>query len=204
LSAEHWVSVEATGGVDAKQRVNSGEVFDVVVLASDAIDELTESGHLIDDSKVDLLCSGVAVAVRAGTPRPDVSSEEALKRAVLAADSIGCSTGPSGVALMNLFERWGIADEVRARIVTAPPGVPVGALVRSGEMALGFQQRSELMHMRGISVIAMLPPAVQIVTTFSAGVGRASPDSAAAKALISFLASPVTSDAKLRHGMYPP
>ena len=198
------VSVEAIAGIAARKRVQAGEGSDVVVLHSDAIDELMASGYLVDGSKMDLACCGVAVAVRAGAPRPDISSEKALKQAVLAASTIGCSNGPSGMALMDLFERWGVAERVRARIVAPPPGVPVAALVASGDVALGFQQRSELLHARGIVVLGPLPPAVQIVTTFSAGIGTASSEPASARALVTFLASPQTADAKRRQGMYSP
>jgi molybdate transport system substrate-binding protein len=145
------VRIESIGGVDAAKRVAAGEPFDVVVLAADAIDKLVAGGHAVAGSRVDLVDSGVAVAVRAGAPRPDISSEEALKRAVLAAPTVGYSTGPSGVALVKLFERWGIAQELQGRLVQATPGVPVGSLVARGEVALGFQQLSELIHLDGIS-----------------------------------------------------
>jgi molybdate transport system substrate-binding protein len=197
------VAIEAVGGVDAAKRVQAGEPFDVVVLASDAIDKLSAAGHVAAGSKVDLVRSGVSVAVRAGAPRPDIGSEEALKRAVLAARTVGYSTGPSGVQLAKLFERWGIAEQLRERIVTAPPGVPVGALVARGEVELGFQQLSELMHLDGIDVLGPLPEPVQIVTTFSAGVGAASAQPDAARALLDYMASPAADAAKQRQGMTP-
>lgn len=197
------VAIESVGGVDAAKRVQGGAVFDVVVLASDAIDKLTDGRRVVAGSKVDLVHSGVAVAVKAGSARPDMSSEEAVKRAVLAAPTLGCSTGPSGVQLAKLFERWGIAQEIAPRIVQAPPGVPVGALVARGDVALGFQQLSELMHLHGIDVLDPLPSAIQIVTTFSAGVCAAATQPEAARALLAFLASPDAADAKRRHGMDP-
>ena len=110
------VSMESVGGVDAAKRVDAGEVFDVVVLASDAIDKLISAGRIHVDSKVDLVRSGVAVAVRAGAPLPDIGSEDAVRHAVRAARSIGYSTGPSGVALSRLFEHWGIAGEIQGRM----------------------------------------------------------------------------------------
>lgn len=195
------VAIESVGGVDAAKRVLGGEVFDVVVLASDAIDKLIDAGRVIAGSKADLVHSGVAVAVKAGTVHPDMASEEAVKRAVLAAPTLGYSTGPSGLQLAKLFERWGIAQEIAPRIVQAPPGVPVGTLVARGEVALGFQQLSELMHLQGIDVIGPLPPAIQIVTTFSAGVCTAAAQPDAARALVAFLASPDAAAAKQRHGM---
>jgi len=197
------VAMESVGGVDAAKRVQAGEAFDVVVLASDAIAKLEAAGHVRAGSKRDLVRSGVAVAVRAGAALPDLSSEEAVKQAVLAAPTIGYSTGPSGVALVRLFERWGIAGEVGQRTVQAPPGVPVGSLVARGEVALGFQQLSELMHLEGITVVGPLPPAIQITTIFSAGVCAASNQEAAAARMLAFLASHDTADAKRRQGMDP-
>jgi len=196
--------LESLGGVDAARRVAAGEPFDVVVLAREAIDKLLAAGHVVDGSRIDLVRSGVAVAVRARAPRPDISSEDGVRRAVLAARTIGTSTGPSGVALGRLFERWGIAGEVRARIVTPSPGVPVGRLVASGEIELGFQQLSELIHLDGIDVVGPLPEAIQIVTTFSAGVGARAREPEAARALLDFMASPAAAEAKRRHGMDPP
>ncbi|MDW5442030.1 substrate-binding domain-containing protein [Polaromonas sp. SM01] len=195
------VSIEAVGGVDAARRVQGGEAFDVVILASDAIDRLMAGGRVLAGSRVDLVRSGVAVCVRAGASRPDISTEEALRRAVLAARSIGYSTGPSGVALMKLFERWGIATEVLQRSVQAPPGIPVGAQVARGEVALGFQQLSELMSLDGISVIGLLPAAVQITTIFSAGLCPASSQTDAVRRMLAFMASPETIAIKRRHGM---
>ncbi len=197
------VAIESVGGVDAAKRVQAGEVFDVVVLASDAIAKLVDGGHVVAGSVVDLVHSGVAVAVPAGAPRPDLASEDSVKRAVLAAKSIGYSTGPSGTALLKLFERWGIAAQLEGRLVQARAGVPVGSLVASGEVALGFQQRSELIHVQGIELVGDLPAAIQIVTTFTAGVCVACTQPDAARALLAFLAAPEAADAKRRQGMDP-
>lgn len=197
------VAFESVGGVDAARRVAAGEVFDVVVLAADAIDKLAAAGRVVAGSRVDLVRSGVSVAVRAGAARPDISSEDAVRRAVLAAPTLGFSTGPSGVALLKLFERWGIAQAVAPRLVQAPPGVPVAALVARGDVALGFQQLSELQGVPGIEVVGPLPAAIQIVTVFSAGVCAAATQADAARALLDFLASPACADAKRRQGMEP-
>jgi molybdate transport system substrate-binding protein len=197
------VAMESVGGVDAARRVQAGEAFDVVVLASDAIDKLIAGGHVAAGSKVDLVDSGVAACVKAGAAHPGIGTEAALRQAVLAASSIGYSTGPSGTALLKLFERWGISDAVKDRTVQATPGVPVGTLVARGEVALGFQQLSELMHLEGIDVLSPLPPAVQITTTFSAGVCAASTQGDAVRALLEFMASPQAGQAKRRHGMEP-
>lgn len=197
------IAIESVGGVDATKRVQAGEPFDLVVLASEAIDKLIAAGHIDARSKIDLVHSGVAVAVRAGAQQPDISSESAVRQAVLAARSLSYSTGPSGVALVKLFERWGIADAIRERIVQAPPGVPVGTLVARGEVELGFQQLSELIHVPGITVVGPLPPEIQITTTFSAGIGAGSTQASAARDLLEFMASAQTADAKRRQGMQP-
>jgi molybdate transport system substrate-binding protein len=197
------ITIEAVGGVDAAKRVQAGEAFDLVVLASDAIDKLISAGHLRAGSRVDLVRSGVAVAVRAGAAMPDLSTEDAVRAAVLAARSVSCSTGPSGVALGKLFERWGIAEQIAGRMVQAPPGVPVGTLVARGEVELGFQQLSELLHVEGITVAGPLPPAIQIVTTFSAGIPVGTARAEEVRALLDFMVSPAADEAKQRQGMEP-
>ena len=145
--------------------------------------------------------SGVAVAVRSGTSRPDISSEAAVKQAVLNARTLGYSTGPSGVQLAKLFERWGITGQIQNRIVTAPPGVPVGSLVAKGDVELGFQQLSEMVSQRGIEVLGPLPPEIQITTTFSAALAATSTQAEAVRALLAFFVSPATEDIKQRNGM---
>jgi len=197
------IQVESVGGVDAARRVAAGEAVDIVALASNAIEQLADAGRIVASSRVDLVRSGVAVAVRAGAPRPDIGSEEAVKHAVLAATSLSYSTGPSGVQLARLFERWGIADRIRERIVQAPPGVPVGQLVADGKVALGFQQLSEMMNLPGIDVLGPLPPAIQITTTFSAGLSVTSTQPDAVRALLAFMVSPAVDGIKRRNGMEP-
>jgi len=197
------VQVESVGGVDAAKRVQAGEAFDVVALASDAIERLAAAGHLAAGTRVDMVHSAVAVAVPAGTARPDISTEAALKAAVLAAPTLGYSTGPSGVQLAQLFERWSIAEQIAPRIVTPPPGVPVGSLVAKGEVALGFQQLSELMNLPGIELLGGMPEAVQIVTIFSAARSAVSTQDEAVDRFLRFVASPATAAIKQRHGMAP-
>ncbi len=195
------VLIESVGGVDAAQRVQSGESFDGVVLASDAIDKLITSGHVLPGSRVDLVHSSVAVAVPAGQPKLDIASEVALRRTVLAAPSVGLSTGPSGVQLRQLFERWGILTQIEAKLVQAKPGVPVGTLLARGEVALGFQQLSEMRGVSGITVLGPLPAAVQITTTFSGSVAGSCTQPESVRKLLDFWASPDLTPIKLQHGM---
>jgi molybdate transport system substrate-binding protein len=197
------VAIVSVGGVDAARRVAEGEAFDFVVLAADAIEQLAAGGYVDPSSRTDLARSATAIAVAAGAMRPDISTESALRDTVLRARSIGYSTGPSGAHVVRLFERWGIAEDIAPRIVQASPGVPVGTLVARGDVELGFQQLSELMHLPGIDVIGLLPPEIQVATVFSAAVCTASRSPAAAKALLFFLASSAADATKRRHGMEP-
>lgn len=194
------VAIESVGGVDAARRVQAGESFDVVILASDAIDKLIAAGHL-RPGRADLVRSGVAACVREGAALPDLGSEDSLKAAVLAARHIGYSTGPSGVALQKLFQRWGIASAVADKTVQAPPGVPVASLVAKGEVDLGFQQLSELLNVPGITIVGPLPEPVQIVTVFSAGIPVNTPRATAVQAMIDHMRSPEADAAKRRQGM---
>ena len=197
------VSVESIGGVDAAKRVRAGAAFDLVVLAADVIDALSNEGHIVAGSRVDIVTSAVAVAVPAGAGRPDLSSADGVRRAVIDAATIGYSTGPSGTYLANLFARWGIADDVKKRVVVPPPGIPVGSLVARGEIALGFQQLSELMSLDGIDVVGLLPAEIQCLTTFSGGVAATSTQPEAARRVLAFMAGPEVAAIKRRNGMDP-
>ena len=196
------VQIESVGGVDAARRVAEGEHFDIVVLASDAIDRLIAAGHLAP-GRVDLVRSAVAMAVPAGAPVPRIDNEADLRAAVQAAPTIGYSTGPSGVALQALFARWGLADELARRTVQAPPGVPVASLVAQGQVALGFQQLSEMMTVPGITLIGTLPADAAIVTTFSAGLPPDAQARVRTQALLDFMNTEAAAEVKRRHGMDP-
>ena len=200
-AGEIGVDCVAVGGVDAAKRVRAGEAFDAVVLAAASIDQLVAEGHLLAGSRVDLFASGIEVAVPADASAPDLSSEAALRAAVLAAPSIGYSTGPSGVYLAQLFERWGIADQVQRKLVQAKPGVPVASLIASGEVALGFQQRSELMFQQGIRLLGALPSEIQLTTIFAGAVAANSTRADDVRALLAALAAPEADGIKQRNGM---
>lgn len=197
------VRIESVGGVDAARRVAGGEAFDHVLLARDAIDRLAAAGHVVAGSVVDLVRSPMAVAVRAGAPRPDIGSEAALRAALEAAATVGYSTGPSGQHLLRLFERWGLPAGPGGRLVQAPAGVPVARLVAEGGCDLGLQQLSELLGQPGIEVLGLLPPGADFVTTFSAGLCAGSSRAAAVRDWLRFAAGPAADDVKRRHGMEP-
>ncbi len=198
------VVIESIGGVDAARRVRDGEAIDLIVLASNVMEQLEADGFIVVGTRTAIACSGVAVAVRTGTRKPSLSNEDAVKRAVLDGGTISYSSGPSGNHLKRLFERWGIADAVAARTVEAKPGVPVGTLVAQGHADLGFQQLSELLDVPGIEIVGPLPPAIQTLTTFTAGIGSAATNAGDTRALIAHLASPATDALKRELGMEPP
>lgn len=196
------VTIESVGGVDAARRVAAGEAFDLVLLAGDALDKLATAGH-VQHGRVDYVHSPVAIAVPTGAPLPDVGNEAALRAAVEAAASIGYSTGPSGQHLLRLFARWGLADVLASRTVQAKPGVPVGSQVASGEVRLGFQQLSELQGLPGITIVGLLPPGCDFITTFSGAVAATSTQPDVAHQFLAHLNSPGTAAIKQRHGMSP-
>jgi molybdate transport system substrate-binding protein len=195
------IAIKPMGGVDAAKRVRAGEEMDIVVLAGNVMAKLEEEGHILAGSVAPFARSGMAIAVRAGAPHPRIDSEDAVRRAVSAAGRIGYSTGPSGDHVLKLAERWEILPGGADRFVKAPPGVPVGSLVAKGEVELGFQQFSELLHEPGIEVAGPLPPEIQNVTVFAAGIARTSLQSDETRALIRFLVSAEAEDAKRAQGM---
>ncbi|MQP76166.1 molybdenum ABC transporter substrate-binding protein [Stenotrophomonas sp. MYb238] len=197
------VEVESCGGVEAARRVAAGEAFDVVWLASDALEKLAASGRIIADSRVELLRSETWVAVRKGAARPDIGSEAAVREAVLRAKTLGHSTGPSGAHINALLERWGIAGHVAPRIVQAPPGMPVATLIARGEIELGFQQRSEIEGIEGVDAAGPLPAAIAKTTTFAGAVCACSRQPAHARALLAFMALSANDAVKRGHGMEP-
>ena len=195
------IQTEWLGMVDIMKRVKAGEVADIVIASQKVLGELKSLGKV--EAVVDLAKSGVAVAVKKGAKRPDIASAEALKRALLAAKSIGYSSGPSGVYLAELFQKWGIAGELEPKITQTPPGTAVGPLIASGEVEIGFQQMSELLPTAGIDILGPLPAAIQVITTFSAGVHVAAKEAGAARAWLAFLTAPPSAAVLRKHGMEP-
>ena len=196
----HKVDTEWLGMVDIMKRIKAGESADMVIASQKALAELKSLGKV--SAVVDLAKSGAAVAVKKGAKRPDIGSGEAVKRALRAAKSIAYSSGPSGVYLVELIRKWGMAEELRPKSTQTPPGTAVGPLVARGEAEIGFQQMSELLPFSaGIDIVGPLPADIQIITTFSGGVHVAAKEAGAARGLLDLLAS---SAAVLRkHGMEP-
>jgi molybdate transport system substrate-binding protein len=184
-------------------RLQRGEPVDVVILAAPQLDALIAQGQVAAGSRVDLVRSAIGAAVRAGAPRPDISSLEAFKRTLLQARSIAYSASASGAYLSTeLFQRLGIADALRAKSQRIE-SERVGTVVARGDAELGFQQISELLPVPGIDYLGPLPPGAQRVTIFSAGVATGARDPEAARVLIQFLASPSALAAIRKSGLEP-
>ena len=198
----HKVVTSWIPGVDLMKRVSEGEACDLVIMQASSIDELIKLGRIAPGSRVDLAKSGVGIAVRAGATRPDISSADALRRTLLAAKSLAYSTGPSGVYVLGLFQRMGILDELKARSRQIK-GEPVGAVVARGEAEIGFQQVSELLPVLGIDMIGPLPPDIQQITVFSAGLHAAAKEPAAATALARFITAPAAAAVIRKTGLEP-
>jgi molybdate transport system substrate-binding protein len=176
------------GGTEgiAKQ-IADGQVVDLVIIAGPNIDRLIASGKLAAGSRTDFAKSGVGIAVRSGLPKPNVSTVEGVKAAVLAAGSVAYSTGPSGFYIVEMLKGMGVSEQIKDKIKQPPSGAQVGELIAKGEADLGFQQVSELMHVKGIDYLGPLPAAIQNVTVYSSGLHAAAPAPDAAKALVAFL-----------------
>jgi len=186
----HRVHVIWDGTLNIKKRIGSGEVADLVVMPAEDVDALIASGGLTPGSRVDLAKSIIGVAVRSGIAKPDVSTSDSLKRALLAAKSIVISSGPSGVYLLDLWKKQGILETLQPKLKQLPSGQGVGDAMARGEGDLGFQQVSELLHASGITYVGPLPADIQKVTVFAGGVPKTAKDAAVARELLTFVRSP--------------
>jgi molybdate transport system substrate-binding protein len=189
-------------------RLARGETADVVILDGGAADELVTRGFVRAGSRIDLARSQVGMVVRAGAAKPDISSVEAFRRTLLAAQSIGYSDSGSGTYLSTiLFEKLGVADQVarKSRKVRGPPsGEPVAAVVARGEVEIGFQQVSELLHVPGVTFVGPLPAELQPGFMFAGAITTAARQPEAALALLRFLASPEVASTLVKAGLTPP
>jgi molybdate transport system substrate-binding protein len=184
------VTTTWAGTVEIMKRIPAGEVHDLIIVSSTELDELIKQGKIAAGSRLDIAKSGIGVAVRAGAPKPDVGSAEALKKTLLAAKTVGYTSGPSGVYMAGLVERMGIAAEVKAKFRSVPSGGTIGTIVAAGDCEIGFQQVSELVHIKGIDYVGPLPKDIQRITVFSTGVHTNATNPDGAKALARFLAAP--------------
>jgi molybdate transport system substrate-binding protein len=201
----HSVTLMGGGTESIARQVGDGSVVvDVVLIASINIDRLLASGRVAAGSRIEFARTGVAMAQRTGLPRPDVSTAEGVKQAVLAARTLAYSTGPSGFHVAELFRKWGIESQVKDKVRQPPSGTQIGDMLARGDVDLGFQQVSELAHVKGIDYLGPLPADIQLVTVYAMGlhVAAASPD--AARQLMRFLAGPDAVAALKRASLDPP
>ena len=202
-ASSHTVKVTFAGTVDIKKKIAAGEVYDLVIVGAPEVEAFIKGGKMKEGSRVNIAGSGVGVAVKAGAPKPDVGSAGGLKTALLKAKAVVLSTGPSGVYVLKMFEKLGVADELKSKSKQTVPGSRVGQYLARGEADLGFQQISELIHEQGIDYIGPLPPELQNVTLFSSGIGSGAASPAAAKALQAFMTSSDAAGIIKKNGMEP-
>ena len=199
----HKVATIFTGTLDAQKRLAAGENYDMIIMASPEIDAQIKAGKVVSGSRVDLAKSGVGAAVPKGAPKPDISTTEALKKTLLAAKSIGYSTGPSGVYMISLFEKLGLMDQVKPKLKQTPTGVFVGTIIANREVEVGFQQVSEVGNFPGVDYVGPLPADVQQMTVFSSGIVVDAKEAEPARALFKFLTTPEAGAAFRKRGMEP-
>jgi molybdate transport system substrate-binding protein len=199
----HKVTTVFTGTLDANKRLAAGETYDLLIMSGPSIDEHIKGGKVVSGSRVDLAKSGVGVGVHTGAPKPNISTTEALKKTLLAAKSIGYSTGPSGVYMVGLFQRMGIAEEIKDRLRRTQTGVFVGSIIANGEAEIGFQQVSQLSNFPGVDYVGPLPADIQQMTVFASGILVGAKESDAAKALVKFITTPAAGEAFKKRGMEP-
>jgi ABC-type molybdate transport system substrate-binding protein len=185
-------------------RLNRGEPIDVIILAAPGLDDLITQGKVDASSRVDLVRSLIAMAVRTGAPKPDISTVDALKRTLLQAKSVGYSDSASGVYLRTvLFPRLGIAEQVKPKSKVVEAYERVGDAVARGDVEIGFQQVSELRPVPGITIVGPLPEGAQQVTIFSAAIVKGAKNADAGKKLIEFLSSPAVAPVVEQTGLEP-
>jgi molybdate transport system substrate-binding protein len=199
----HKVTTYFSGTLNVSKRLATGEPHDLIIMSAPAIDEQIKEGRAVAGSRVDFASSGTGMAVRKGAAKPDISSPDALKKTLLAAKSIGYSTGPSGLYMLSVFEKMGIADQVKGKLKQTPSGVFVGTLIATGETEIGFQQISELVHFDGIDYVGPLPGNLQRMTLFSAAIHSGAKQADAARALIKFITAPAAAPVIRKHGLEP-
>ena len=199
----HKVTTVFTGTLNVQKRLADGESYDMIIMAGPGIDAQIKAGKALAGSRVDLAKSGVALGVPKGAPKPDIGTVEALKKTILAAKSIGYSTGPSGVYMISLFEKLGVAEQVKGKLKQTPSGVFVGDLIAKREVEIGFQQVSEIATFPGVDFVGPLPAEVQQTTVFSSAIIAGAKQAEAAKQWVKFLTTPQAAAAFKKRGMQP-
>ena len=199
----HKVVAAWSSTPDVQRRIAAGEAADLVILGDSGTEELIKHGKLAANSRTNFAKSGIAVAVRTGAPKPDISSSEAVKKSVLAAKSVAYSAGASGIYLVSMFDKLGISEQVKSKLATVKPGEPVGEAVARGDAEIGFHQLSELIPVKGILILGPLPADIQHITVFSGGVHSGTKESDATTALVKFLTAPSVAPVIKKHGMEP-
>jgi molybdate transport system substrate-binding protein len=200
---QHKPVLSWAGSEAISKRVSNGEIFDVVVSTSPGVDRLAKDGRLVAASKRDFSRSAVAAAVKAGAARPDVSTVEGLRQALLKAESIAISSGASGRYLEGLFQKLGVAEQIKHKIKQPPSGAQIGDLLARGEVELGFQQVTELIHAKGFQYLGPLPAEVQGYTIWSVAVHTNSKEADAARAFVNAISAPQSAAAIRSSGMEP-
>jgi len=199
----HKVTAAWSSTPDVQKRIAAGEAADLIILGDSGTEELIKQGKLVASSRVNFAKAGIGVAVRAGTPRPDISSADAVKRSVLAAKSVAYSAGASGIYLVSMFQKLGVSDQIKSKTAAVKPGEPVGEVVARGDAEIGFHQVSELIPVKGIEILGSLPAEIQNITVYSGGIHSATREADAATALVKFLTAPAASRIIKKHGLEP-
>jgi molybdate transport system substrate-binding protein len=203
-SSGHKVFATWTCTACIRKRIGDGEVYDLIVVGMPVVDTFIQQGKVAPGSRTELMKSAVGVAVRAGAPRPDIGSGEAVKNTLLTVKSIGYSTGPSGDHVVSLIERFGITDQVKPKLRQVPTGARMETIIATGEAEIGFQQISELIRAPGIDYIGPLPADIQRITVYSAGIHASARQPEAARALVNVLTGGDAAPVIKHHGMEPP
>jgi molybdate transport system substrate-binding protein len=199
----HKVTAAWSSTPDIQKRIAAGEAADLVILGNSGTEELIKQGKLIPGSRANFAKSGIGVAVRSGTPKPDISSADAVKKSVLAAKSVAYSAGASGIYIVSMFQKLGIGDAVKSKTAAVKPGEPVGEVVARGDAEIGFQQVSELVPVKGIEYLGPLPAEIQNITVFSGGIHSGTKEADATAALAKFLTAPAATPTITKHGLEP-
>ena len=199
----HKVSISWLGTEAITKRVADGEAVDVVVNAAQNIDQQTKDGKLAAATRTDFAKSGIGIAVPSSAAKMDVSTQDALKNALLSAKTVVVSSGTSGRHMVEVFAKLGIGEQVRAKTKQPPSGAQIADFLAAGDADIGFQQISELLHAKGVNYLGPLPADLQNYTTYSAAIGSGSANAEVAKALISALRAPSTQAIVRASGMEP-